>query len=131
MKFDSLPTIEAFAEIEMLEDVVSSCVLGNSRFAVGTIDGKLQIFELDDLLQDADFDSAIISIIESSEEVIAASITGEIKSLTDSLNWHHEIQSGIEHMAQLEDLICVSDTSGSIIFLNFKGDEVRTSLMEM
>ena len=29
-------------------------------------------------------------------------------------------------MAQLEDLICVSDTSGSIIFLNFKGDEVRT-----
>ena len=126
MKVDSLPTIEAFAEIEMLQDVVSSCVLGNSRFAVGTIDGKLQIFELDDLLQDADFDSAIISIIESSEEVIAASITGEIKSLTDSLNWHHEIQSGIEHMAQLEDLICVSDTSGSIIFLNFKGDEVRT-----
>lgn len=126
MKADSLPTIEAFAEIEMLQDVVSSCVLGNSRFAVGTIDGKLQIFELDDLLQDADFDSAIISIIESSEEVIAASITGEIKSLTDSLNWHHEIQSGIEHMAQLEDLICVSDTSGSIIFLNFKGDEVRT-----
>ena len=126
MKIDSLPTIEAFAEIEMLQDVVSSCVLGNSRFAVGTIDGKLQIFELDDLLQDADFDSAIISIIESSEEVIAASITGEIKSLTDSINWHHEIQSGIEHMAQLEDLICVSDTSGSIIFLNFKGDEVRT-----
>ena len=126
MKADSLPTIEAFAEIEMLQDVVSSCVLGNSRFAVGTIDGKLQIFELDNLLQDADFDSAIISIIESSEEVIAASITGEIKSLTDSLNWHHEIQSGIEHMAQLEDLICVSDTSGSIIFLNFKGDEVRT-----
>ena len=126
MKADSLPTIEAFAEIEMLQDVVSSCVLGNSRFAVGTIEGKLQIFELDNLLQDADFDSAIISIIESSEEVIAASITGEIKSLTDSLNWHHEIQSGIEHMAQLEDLICVSDTSGSIIFLNFKGDEVRT-----
>ena len=126
MKADSLPTIEAFAEIEMLQDVVSSCVLGNSRFAVGTIDGKLQIFELHNLLQDADFDSAIISIIESSEEVIAASITGEIKSLTDSLNWHHEIQSGIEHMAQLEDLICVSDTSGSIIFLNFKGDEVRT-----
>lgn len=126
MKADSLPTIEAFAEIEMLQDVVSSCVLGNSRFAVGTIDGKLQIFELHNLLQDADFDSAIISIIESSEEVIAASITGEIKSLTDSLNWHHEIQSGIEHMARLEDLICVSDTSGSIIFLNFKGDEVRT-----
>ena len=126
MKVDSLPTIEAFAEIEMLQDVVSCCVLGNSRFAVGTIDGKLQIFELDNLLQDADFDSAIISIIELSEEVIAASITGEIKSLTDSLNWHHEIQSGIEHMAQLEDLICVSDTSGSIIFLNFKGDEVRT-----
>lgn len=126
MKVDSLPTIEAFAEIEMLQDVVSCCVLGNSRFAVGTIDGKLQIFELDYLLQDADFDSAIISIIELSEEVIAASITGEIKSLTDSLNWHHEIQSGIEHMAQLEDLICVSDTSGSIIFLNFKGDEVRT-----
>ena len=125
MKADSLPTIEAFAEIEMLQDVVSSCVLGDSRFAVGTIDGKLQIFELDNLLQGADFDSAIISIIESSEEVIAASITGEIKSLTDSLNWHHEIQSGIEHMAQLEDLICVSDTSGSIIFLNFKGDEVR------
>ena len=126
MKADSLPTIEAFAEIEMLQDVVSCCVLGNSRFAVGTFDGKLQIFELDNLLQDADFDSAIISIIELSEEVIAASITGEIKSLTDSLNWHHEIQSGIEHMAQLEDLICVSDTSGSIIFLNFKGDEVRT-----
>ena len=126
MKVDSLPTIEAFAEIEMLQDVVSCCVLGNSRFAVGTIVGKLQIFELDNLLQDADFDSAIISIIELSEEVIAASITGEIKSLTDSLNWHHEIQSGIEHMAQLEDLICVSDTSGSIIFLNFKGDEVRT-----
>ena len=126
MKVDSLPTIEAFAEIEMLQDVVSCCVLGNSRFAVGTIDGKLQIFELDNLLQDADFDSAIISIIELSEEVIAASITGEIKSLTDSINWHHEIQSGIEHMAQLEDLICVSDTSGSIIFLNFKGDEVRT-----
>ena len=79
MKADSLPTIEAFAEIEMLQDVVSSCVLGNSRFAVGSIDGKMQIFELDDLLQDADFDSAIISII-TGEEVIAASITGEIKS---------------------------------------------------
>ena len=56
MKFDSLPTIEAFAEIEMLEDVVSSCVLGNSRFAVGTIDGKLQIFETDNLIHDAEFD---------------------------------------------------------------------------
>ena len=66
MKIDSLPTIEAFAEIEMLEDVVSSCVLGNSRFAVGTIDGKLQIFEIDNLLQDADFDSAIIFCIGSS-----------------------------------------------------------------
>ena len=94
MKIDSLPTIEAFAEIEMLEDVVSSCVLGNSRFAVGTIDGKLQIFEIDNLLQYADFDSAIISIIESSEEVIAASTTGQIKSLNESPSWQHEIQSG-------------------------------------
>ncbi len=126
MKDDSLPTIEAFAEIEILQDVVSSCVIEKSRFAVGTIDGKLQIFELDNLLQDADFDSAIISIIDSDESVVAASISGEIKSLTDSLNWQYEIQSGIEHMAKLEDLICVSDTSGSIIFLNFKGDEVKT-----
>ena len=95
MKADSLPTIEAFAEIEMLQDVVSCCVLGNSRFAVGTIDGKLQIFEIDNLLQDADFDSAIISIIDSDESIVVASITGEIKSLTDSLNWQYEIQSGI------------------------------------
>ena len=84
MKVDSLPTIEALAEIEMLQDVVSCCVLGNSRFAVGTIDGKLQIFEIDNLLQGADFDSAIISIIESDEEVIAASTTGQIKSLNES-----------------------------------------------
>ena len=110
MKIDSLPTIEAFAEIEMLEDVVSSCVLGNSRFAVGTIDGKLQIFEIDNLLQDADFDSAIISIIESDEEVIAASTTGLIKSLNESPSWQHEIQSGIEHMISLGDTICISDT---------------------
>ena len=81
MKFDSLPTIEAFAEIELLEDVVSSCVLGNSRFAVGTIDGKLQIFETDNLLQDAEFDSAIISIIDSGEKVVAASAIGQIKSI--------------------------------------------------
>ena len=126
MKIDSLPTIEAFAEIEMLEDVISSCVLGNSRFAVGTIDGKLQIFEIDNLLQDADFDSAIISIIESDEEVIAASTTGQIKSLNESPSWQHEIQSGIEHMISLRDIICISDTSGSIIFLNSKGDKQRT-----
>ena len=126
MKIDSLPTIEAFAEIEMLEDVISSCVLGNSRFAVGTIDGKLQIFEIDNLLQDADFDSAIISIIESDEEVIAASTTGQIKSLNESPSWQHEIQSGIEHMISLRDIICISDTSGSIIFLNSNGDKQRT-----
>ena len=126
MKIDSLPTIEAFAEIEMLEDVISSCVLGNSRFAVGTIDGKLQIFEIDNLLQDADFDSAIISIIESNEEVIAASTTGQIKSLNESPSWQHEIQSGIEHMISLGDIICISETSGSIIFLNSKGDKQTT-----
>ena len=126
MKIDSLPTIEAFAEIEMLEDVISSYVLGNSRFAVGTIDGKLQIFEIDNLLQDADFDSAIISIIESDEEVIAASTTGQIKSLNESPSWQHEIQSGIEQMISLGDIICISETSGSIIFLNSKGDKQTT-----
>ncbi len=126
MKFDSLPTIEAFAEIEMLEDVVSSCALGNSRFAIGTIDGKLQIFEIDNLLQDADFDSAIISIIKSDEEVIAASTTGLIKSMNESPSWQHEIQSGIEHMISLGKMICISDTSGSIIFLNSKGNKERT-----
>ena len=126
MKFDSLPTIEAFAEIEMLEDVVSSCVLGNSRFAVGTIDGKLQIFETDNLLQNAEFDSAIISIIDSGEKVVAASAIGQIKSINESPSWQHEIQSGIEHMISLRDVICISDTSGSIIFLNSKGDKERT-----
>ena len=50
MKVDGLPTIEGFAQIEMLEDIVSSCILGNSRFAVGSIEGKLQIFEVDTLL---------------------------------------------------------------------------------
>ena len=61
MKVDGLPTIGGFAQIEMLEDIVSSCILGNSRFAVGSIEGKMQIFEADTLLQDTKFDSAIIS----------------------------------------------------------------------
>lgn len=126
MKFDSFPTIEAFAEIKMLNDVVSSCVLGNSRFAVGTIDGRLQIFEIDNLLQESDFDSAIISIIDLDEAVIAASATGQIKSLNKSPNWQYQIQSGIEHMISIGDKICISDTSGLIIFLNSKGDKERT-----
>ena len=37
MEVDGLPTIEGFAQIDMLEDIVSSCILGNSRFAVGSI----------------------------------------------------------------------------------------------
>ena len=77
MKVDGLPTIGGFAQIEMLEDIVSSCILGNSRFAVGSIEGKMQIFEADTLLQDAKFDSAIISIITFGENVIAASTTGQ------------------------------------------------------
>ena len=126
MKVDGLPTIEGFAQIEMLEDVVTSCILGNSRFAVGSIEGKMQIFEADIVLQDAKFDSAIISIITFGENVIAASTTGQIKSFHDSLSWQYEVPSGIEHMIPLGDLICVSDTSGLFVFLNSDGEEVKT-----
>ena len=125
MKVDGLPTIEVFAQIEMLEDVMSSCILGNSRFAVGSIEGKLQIFEVDTLLQDAKFDSAIISIITFGENIIAASTTGQIQSFHDSPSWQYEVPSGIEHMIPLGDIICISDTSGLFVFLNLDGEEVN------
>ena len=126
MKVDGLPTIESFSQIEMLEDIVSYCILGNSRFAVGSIGGKLQIFEVDTVLQDAKFDSAIISIITFGENVIAASTTGQIQSFHDSLSWQYEIPSGIEHIIPLGDIICISDSSGLLVFLNSDGVEVKT-----
>ena len=46
--------------------------------------------------------------------------------MNESPSWQHEIQSGIEHMISLGDIICISDTSGSIISLNSKGDKQRT-----
>ena len=125
MKVDGLPTIEVFAQIEMLEDVMSSCILGNSRFAVGSIEGKLQIFEVDTLLQDAKFDSAIISIITFGENIIAASTTGQIQSFHDSPSWQYEVPSGIEHMIPLGDIICISETSGLFVFLYLYGEEVN------
>ena len=60
MKVDGLPTIEGFAQIEMLEDIVSSCILGNLRYPVGSIEGKIQIYETDNIVKEQKYNSANI-----------------------------------------------------------------------
>jgi len=126
VKVDGLPTIEGFAQIEMDEDVISSCILGNSRFALGSINGNLLIYEVDTQLESAELDSAIISVIASAEDVVVASTTGQIKAFNESPIWQFELPSGVEQMISLGDSICICDTSGLVVVLNSEGEKVST-----
>tara|TARA_B100001750_G_scaffold244010_1_gene260413 strand:+ start:4116 stop:5624 length:1509 start_codon:yes stop_codon:yes gene_type:complete len=121
-----LPTIEGFARIEMTEDVISSCRLSESRFVLGTISGNLLIYEADTPLGRAELESAIISVIASGENVIAASSTGQIQAFHGQPLWVTEVESGIENLAPLGDAICFCDASGMLVVISPEGETLSS-----
>ncbi|MEC9351084.1 MAG: hypothetical protein VX482_03015, partial [Candidatus Thermoplasmatota archaeon] len=126
MQGKRLPTIEGFARIEMTEDVISSCRLSESRFVLGTISGNLLIYEADTPLGRAELESAIISVIASGENVIAASSTGQIQAFHGQPLWVTEFESGIENLAPLGDAICFCDASGMLVVISPEGETLSS-----
>ena len=97
VKDDRLPRIEAFAKIEMYEDVTASCSIEDSSFALGTISGKLLIYQLDNLVCQSDLGSEIISIFPHGDGVIAASNIGLVQCLDKIPTWELNVTSGIDN----------------------------------
>ena len=89
--------IEAFAKIEMHEDVTASCSIHESSFALGTSSGKLLIYELDNLVSKSDLSSEIVSIFPYGESVIAASNMGLVQRFDKIPTWKLNVTSGIDN----------------------------------
>ncbi len=127
---DRLPKIEAFAKIEMYEEVTASCTIEDSSFALGTISGKLLIYQLDNLVSQSDLDSEIISIFPYGDGVIAASNIGLVQCLDKIPMWEINVTSGIDNFVFSGVFGYFSDSNGEVVVIDSEGNQIYSQFHE-
>ena len=130
MKDDRLPMIEAFAKIEMHEDVTASCSIHESSFALGTSSGKLLIYELDNLVSKSDLSSEIVSIFPYGESVIAASNMGLVQRFDKIPTWKLNVTSGIDNFVFSGVYGFFSDSKGEVVVIDSEGKQIYSQFHE-